>query len=207
MLTKDVAIGFKDISKEKRTVCGYFSHFGSKDYAGDVVVPGAFKDAIALNGVNGTQLIKHLLDHDKKQALGQLTMLAEDQTGLYYESKVGRHTLGNDFLLMVEDGIINQHSFGYYVQEERKSANGDNELIKLDLLEGSSIQFRGCNPNTPVTGLKTIEQIFEDLTVLEKALRDGKYTDETFIKLEQHIKALYKALPVPEVKSYYSLLN
>jgi len=189
MLKKGFDIGFKDIDTSQGIVTGYFAHFGSVDSDGDRILPGAFKKTIAENGPEGTQLIKHLLDHDKTKAVGKILVLKEDSIGLYYESKAGRHTNGRDFLMMAEDGILNQHSFGYRVIKQQKKSDA-NDLSELAMFEGSSVQFLGANRNTPILGVKSFDDLVDEFDQLEKALRNGKYSDEAFVLIEERIKSL-----------------
>jgi HK97 family phage prohead protease len=193
MLVKSISAGFKDLDVKSGIVTGYFANFGSIDSDGDRIVKGAFAKTIKENGPEGTQLIKHLLDHNKNIAVGKLQELKEDEVGLYYESKAGRHTNGRDFLLMAEDGIINQHSFGFRIIKEQKRQDA-NEISEVAMYEGSSIQFLGANRNTPVTGIKSESDILEDLGLLERAMRNGKYSDEAFLQIEEKIKSLYSIL-------------
>ncbi len=191
MLTKGISQGFKDIDVKQGIVTGYFAHFGSKDSDGDIIVEGAFTKSIRENGPKSNNpRIKHLLDHNKKNAVATIMDLKEDSFGLYYESKAGRHTAGRDFLLMVEDGIITEHSHGYITLKEQQKSDA-NYIYENMLLEGSSLQFWGANSNTPVTGIKSAEDLFHTISMLEKAVRNGKYTDETFIQLTERIKSLY----------------
>lgn len=189
MQIKGFDIGFKDIDTKQGIVTGYFAHFGSIDSDGDRIQPGAFAKTIKENGPDGTQLIKHLLDHDKTKAVGKILVLKEDSIGLYYESKAGRHTNGRDFLMMAEDGILNQHSFGYRVVKQQKKSDA-NDLTELAMMEGSSVQFLGANRNTPVTGVKSFDDLVDEFDTLEKALRNGKYSDEGFLLIEQKLKSL-----------------
>lgn len=193
MLVKSISAGFKDLDVKSGIVTGYFANFNSIDSDGDRIVKGAFAKTIRENGPSGTQLIKHLLDHNKNIAVGKLQELSEDEIGLYYESKAGRHTNGRDFLLMAEDGIINQHSFGFRIIKEQKKADA-NEISEVAMYEGSSIQFLGANRNTPVTGIKSESDILEDLGLLERAMRNGKYSDSAFVQIEEKIKSLYAIL-------------
>jgi HK97 family phage prohead protease len=193
MLVKSISAGFKDLDVKSGVVTGYFANFGSIDSDGDRIVKGAFAKTIRENGPQGTQLIKHLLDHNKNIAVGKLQQLSEDEVGLYYESKAGRHTNGRDFLLMAEDGIINQHSFGFRIIKEAKKSDA-NEISEVAMYEGSSIQFLGANRNTPVTGVKSESDIIEELGLLERAMRNGKYSDEAFVQIELKIKSLYAIL-------------
>lgn len=193
MLTKSISAGFKDLDVKAGIVTGYFANFGSVDSDGDRILRGSFAKTIKENGPEGTQLIKHLLDHNKNKAVGKLQVLKEDEIGLYYESKAGRHTDGRDFLLMAEDGIINQHSFGFRIIKEAQKADA-NEIYEVAMYEGSSIQFLGANRNTPVTGVKSEADILADLELLEKAFRNGKYSDAAFLQIEEKIKSLYGIL-------------
>jgi len=190
MLRKGFDIGFKDIDAKQGIVTGYFAHFGSIDSDGDRIMNGAFAKTIRENGPEGTQLIKHLLDHDKRKAVAKIMVLKEDATGLYYESKAGRHKDGQDFLMMAEDGILNQHSFGYRTVKESKKSDA-NEISELQMYEGSSVQFLGANRNTPILGVKSFEEMTDNLDALEKALRDGKYSDSAFKYIEEKVKSLY----------------
>lgn len=193
MLTKSISAGFKDLDVKSGIVTGYFANFGSVDSDGDRILKGSFAKTIRENGPEGTQLIKHLLDHNKNKAVGKLQILKEDEVGLYYESKAGRHTDGRDFLLMAEDGIINQHSFGFRIIKEAQKADA-NEIYEVAMYEGSSIQFLGANRNTPVTGIKSEADILADLDLLEKAFRNGKYSDSAFLQIEAKIKSLQTLL-------------
>jgi hypothetical protein len=112
---------FKDADKKKGIVTGYFSHFNSIDSDGDIIRPGAYTKTIAENGPNSTKpRIKHLLNHDPSQPLGKLLDLKEDSTGLYYESQVGTHSLGQDFIKMVESGLIAEHSVGFRTIQQKE---------------------------------------------------------------------------------------
>lgn len=198
MLRKGINSSFKDVNLKRRIVTGYLSHFGSRDYDGDIIEKGAYSKTIQERGPRGAKLIKFLLDHDKKKAIGVFTELKEDSTGLYYEAKVGTHNAGEDFIKMVESEIINQHSIGFNIINEHQKGN-DNHITEVRLMEGSALQFLGANPNTPITGLKSIEETEDELHILEKAIRHGTLTDRAYKKIENRIKSLYDALrPSPD---------
>ena len=191
MARKALNIGFKDIDIKSGIVTGWFAHFGSKDHDGDIVEQGAFKKTIQERGPNGKKLIKWLLDHDRTKVPGVLSVLEEDSIGLYYEGKAGRHTLGRDFLLMAEDGIINQHSFGYKTIKEQYDQGSKANLIKeVMLYEGSAIQFLGANENTPLAGIKSLEDALEYIKKLKKFIGSSVATDETLKNLSEQLKSL-----------------
>ena len=191
MAIKSANIGFKDIDLKQGIVTGYFAHFGSLDSDGDIVEQGAFKKSIQERGPYAKQLIKWLLDHDKTKVPGTLTELSEDNIGLYYVGKAGRHTLGRDFLLMAEDGIINQHSFGFRtIKEQYDEQARANRIKEVMLYEGSSIQFLGANENTPIVGVKSLEDALEYIEKLKKFVNTSNATDETLKALDIQLKSL-----------------
>lgn len=191
MLYKGIDLQFKDIDSNKGIVTGYFAAFNSVDSDGDVIEKGSFQKTITERGPEGKQLIKWLLDHDKYKALGKIDILKEDNYGLYYEGKVGRHTLGKDFMYMVEDGIINQHSFGYKtIKENYDNQTKTNRIKELMMYEGSSVQFLGANSNTPITGVKSLEDALEICEKLQRFIQTSKATDETLMQLDTKLKSL-----------------
>lgn len=194
-LTKGFDISFKDVDTKQGIVTGYFAAFDSLDSDGDVIEKGSFQKTIQERGPQGKKLIKWLLDHDRYKAIGTITELKEDDYGLYYEGKVGRHTLGKDFLLMVEDGIINQHSFGFQTIKSKYDSQAKvNRLKELMMYEGSSIQFLGANNNTPITGIKSLEDAEQMCNRLQSFIEKSSASDETLIKLNTKLISLQKSI-------------
>lgn len=190
-LYKGFDLSFKDVDVKQGIVTGYFAAFDSKDSDGDVIEKGSFVKTIQERGPKGKQLIKWLLDHDKYKAIGKLTELREDNFGLYYEGKVGRHSLGKDFMLMVEDEIINQHSFGYRIIKDQYDKNaGVNRIKELMMFEGSPIQFLGANQNTPIVGIKSLEDAIQMCEKLNRFINTSEATDETLKQLDEKLKSL-----------------
>jgi HK97 family phage prohead protease len=184
---------FKDADVSKGIVTGYFASFGNKDSDGDIIVKGAFEKSIHENGPQSLKpRIKHLLNHDVTKPLGKLLLLQEDAKGLYYESQVGTHSLGKDFVKMVESGLITEHSIGFKAMKEDKKSDA-NYMIEIKLWEGSGLTAWGANSETPMTGMKSLEKAHaasNRIEMITKALRDGTYTDETFDLLEIELKQL-----------------
>lgn len=190
---KALSEGFKDIDLKQGIVTGYLAHFGSKDNDGDIIEKGAFNKSIAENGPTGTKFIKYLQDHDKNKAVGVFMELKEDNTGLYYEGKIGRHAAGQDYLLMVEDGIINQHSIGF--KRIKQDVKSNAKYIKeIKLYEGSGLQFWASNGNTPVLGVKEITEMVDYLNILNKGLKDGTYSDDAMIEISNQVAIINETL-------------
>ncbi len=73
---------------------------------------------------------------------------------------------------MVEDGLINQHSFGYKtIKETYDNSVKANRLKELMIYEGSSVQFLGANENTPILGVKNFEDAMNYIAKLDKFIK------------------------------------
>ncbi len=195
MVTKGYDIGFKDADLRQGIVSGYFAMFGNKDLDGDIIERGAFAKTIQERGPNGKQLIKYLLDHDKTKVVAKITDLYEDEKGLYYEAKIGSHSLGQDFMKMIESEIVNQHSFGFrIIKEQYDQLSKANRIKEVFMYEGSAVQFLGANPETTFIGLKSANDAIQYLDNLEKFIKTTDCTDETIIMLENKFKSLSELL-------------
>lgn len=192
----------KDVDGKQGIVSGYFAHFDSVDSDKDVIRKGAFEKTIRDNGPGSLKpRIKHLLNHDSTMPLGKLLTLKEDAKGLYYESQIGQHSLGQDFIKMIESGLISEHSIGFRTIKrnqlrewsEAKENEAVFELTELKLWEGSSLTAWGANMNTPIVGMKSEQKAkvaSKRIDLLTKAMREGTFTDETFDLLEIELKQL-----------------
>jgi HK97 family phage prohead protease len=196
-LFKGIDYGFKDVDLKQGIVTGLFSHFNSVDNDGDIVQETAFNKSISERGPMGKNLIAHLLDHKKDKAVATIQVLEArpDLGGGYYESKAGLHNDGQDWLKMVESGIIKNHSFGYKVikakYEPEKKAN---VLQELYLYEISSLQFLGANENTPILGVKSLTDLLDYMDLVEKFVRNSDATDKTLIILSEKLKSLQELI-------------
>lgn len=193
---KHQSLEVKDIDQKQGIVSGYFSAFGMVDSDGDVMMPGAFKRSIQDWGPEAKGRIKHLLNHDPSKPLGKIMELKEDNYGLFYRSQVGKHNLGQDFIKMVESGLIAEHSIGFRTLREQKNDSA-NEIHEVMLFEGSSLTAWGANEHTPMLGIKSIkniDEIKEQIRNFEKFIRNSDVTDETIelclIKVRQLAQAV-----------------
>lgn len=185
---------FKDVDGKKGIVAGYFASFDVKDSENDIIKKGAFQKSIIEQGPkSSTPRIRHLMNHDPFKPLGVILELKEDNTGLYYESKIGNHSLGVEFLKMAESGLITEHSIGY-IATKFSGKKGVNRIInEIKLSEGSSLTINGVNQFTPLLSVKG--EIDFDLLVskqknIEAFCRKSDATDETIEMLLLHSKQL-----------------
>jgi HK97 family phage prohead protease len=198
---QDFLAGVKDMDPKQGIVMGYLSAFNNMDSDNDIILPGAFTKTIMEMGPESPKpRIRYYLDHNPSKALGVFTVLKEDTKGLYYEAKVGDHALGQDFIKMVESGLITEHSIGYgVVRKTVTNPDADwheqiTHLQELKLWEGSALQCHAANPDTPLVGLKMRQRAESRIPALIKAIRSGAFRDETFELLEKELLFLQQAI-------------
>jgi HK97 family phage prohead protease len=201
--TLDFAV--KDVDAASRRVKGYFSAFDKTDSYGDVVRKGAYAKTIQEQGPNAKRpRIKHLMNHDVNKPLGKLNTLTEDDYGLLYESTIGTHALGDDFLKMADSGLITEHSIGYTVVKQNqlkdwkdaKEGEAIWELVELKLYEGSSLTGWGVNQFTPLLpkSVEDANKVAQRMKALEAFCRNSDATDETIELLLIEAKQLSQLL-------------
>ena len=119
----------------------------------------------------------------------------EDGKGLFFRSKISKTSYGRDVLLLYEDNVVNEHSVGIQVVKHDKAQEGHQRLLEVKLWEGSTVTW-GANEDTPTTAVKDLspqeaaEKFGERINLLTKAIKDGRYTDETFLLLEIQLKQI-----------------
>lgn len=179
----------KDVDVKSRIVTGYFSTWSEKaDSYGDVMVKGAFAKSLKERRND----ILFLNQHNWDQPHGGLSILREDEKGLYFESNpLIDTTYSSDALKLYAAGIMKEHSFGYQTVKSDYDEKKEIRYIKeVKLYEGSNVTI-GANRDTPFTGFKSgIKELNDRVSKISKFLRTGDVTDETFIQLEIALKQL-----------------
>jgi HK97 family phage prohead protease len=192
---KTLELQIKDVDRKEGIVSGYFSAFNIKDADGDIILPGAFTKTVGEMFPKGR--IKHLMNHDPSKPLGKLLDLKEDSYGLFYTSKIGSHSLGTDFIKMVESDLIREHSIGFkdLTPEGKKKGQNANNITEVMLYEGSSLTAWGSNEFTPLVEMKgSKEELADRISKFEKFVRNTDATDETIELCLIHIKQLSQVI-------------
>lgn len=175
-----------------------------------MIVKGAFQKSINDRGVesNSNRKIAFLRHHDWQHQIGKFLKIEEDENGLFAVGKLGTSTKGEDALRDYDEGIINEHSIGFqyiedqieWVEDETKKENGFFLIKEVKLFEGSAVTF-GANPYTGVLGVSKginkpdlMKDLTKQISVVTKALINGRGTDERLFDLEMKLKYLNSRL-------------
>jgi HK97 family phage prohead protease len=205
----------KGADEKKGIVEGYASIFGNIDSDKDMIMPGAFSKTITERGPGSAKpRIKHLWQHNSWDPIGIPIELREDDKGLYFITQFGKDQFSQDKLQQHIDGIITELSIGYNTikyedVDEETSMQGPvikyRKLTELKLWEYSSVTW-GANSLTEVISAKgqdidMLSELNKRIEALGKALKNGKYTDESCEQFEAEInkiQEIIKSLKEPE---------
>lgn len=119
---------------------GYASLFNVEDLAGDIVMPGAFRQSLRERGVRG---VKMLWQHDAAQPVGAWLSIVEDHRGLKVKGRLNLASAkAREVLALMRDGAVDGLSIGFRARVARRdAASGTRRLYKLDLWEISLVTF------------------------------------------------------------------
>jgi len=201
----------KDVDEKTGIVTGYASIFNNIDTDNDMIMPGAFTKTIQERGPESSKpRIKHLWQHNSWDPIGIPVVLKEDDKGLYFETKFGNDQFSKDKLQQHIDKIITELSIGYNtIKQENVTDGNDNfqhrKLTEVKLWEYSSVTW-GANSLTEVLSAKgesieILANLNNRIESLGKALKNGKYSDETCEQFEAElskIQSMIKSLNIQE---------
>jgi HK97 family phage prohead protease len=180
---KDIVFELKDIDKRKRTAIIAHAAYNNIDRVQDISRKGMFTKSWNENKNN----IAFYLNHNDEQAPGRVEDVFEDDEFAYTKAWLGTHTLGNDTLIMMDEGIIKKASFGYITEKSNQITVKDKkvrELKEVWHIETSVLTKMPANDMAGVVSVvksmeqKDAEQLGFHITVMEKFCRDTQASDE-----------------------------
>lgn len=166
---KSIPLQTKDVDTERRTARIAHATYNNVDRAKDVSRKGMFKKSWQESGDD----ISFYFNHDDTQAPGKVTGTSEDSDNAYTDVKMGSHTLGNDVMLMMGEGIIKKASFGFIpVKSNPIEIKGQKvrELVEVKHVETSVLTKMPANPKA---GVIQVNKSFGDRLEL-KTLSDAE---------------------------------
>lgn len=190
---KSIPFEMKDMDIKGRTIQQYYSAFNVRDSYGDKVLPGFFTKTLLEQGpASNKPRLKYLFNHDVGKPIGKPTEAIQDSYGLLATSNIGTHWQGDDFIKMVDSGLITEGSMGFQTVKSMDVEDG-RDLIEGKLWEYSSLSGWGVNEWTPIVGMKSETMLANAATRLEKLekfCRNSDATDETIELLLMEVKQL-----------------
>lgn len=142
--------------------------------------------------------ISFLIDHKAHQRPGLVINTYEDEKKAYTKVKFSASTLGNDTMLMMDEGIIKGASFGFYaLKSNRIEVKGQKVRELKEVLHDETTVTYSISPINDLAGIikvtkaemGAIEEFKLHLDRIESFCRNTTASDETIIKLEAEVKA------------------
>jgi HK97 family phage prohead protease len=159
----------KDIDDKKGIVSFYFADFNSVDSHGRKMNSMAFNRTIN----NNFKRFAHLLNHNPSTIIGKPMEVGTDAKGAYMVSQLSKNTYGRDALILYQEGVYNEHSFGFQIIKSEMEKNV--EIVnELKMFEASTVTW-GANEYTPTISINTMEDL----------LKNSKLSDDILIKLDK----------------------
>ncbi len=208
LVTKASSFQMTESSDEDMVVKGYASVFDNVDSDNDVIKKGSFKRSIKSWGPEGKNRIKLVSQHDISKPVAKITVLKEDETGLYMEATFGTHTDGVDHYKMVKEGILTEFSIGFVPMKYKENKSDGIDIDEIKLYEVSLVTV-ASNEEAIVTDVKASELLEEAQEVAKDA---GLHEVEVLLlKLANAFDIATPPVaktqdPVEEVKSAETLL-
>lgn len=160
MEKKAIAFELKDMDMTKREAVIAHAEYDTIDRVQDISRKGMFTKSWNENSSD----INFYLNHNDEQAPGKVTKVWEDDKNAFTKAWLGTHTLGNDVLLMMDEGVIKKASYGYITHKSNiVNSNGKKarELKEVSHLETSVLTKIPAHPNA---GVRSVTKSFFDLS-------------------------------------------
>lgn len=195
---KDISFELKDLDKTKRTAIIAHAGYNNIDRTQDISRKGMFNKSWSESKSD----ISFYLNHNDEQAPGKVVDVYEDDNFAYTKAWLGTHTLGNDVLTMMDEGVIKKASFGYITQRSSPvdiKGKKVRELKEVTHIETSVLTKMPANARAGVMsvmksfeGLSAIEvkELNQHLSALEKFCRNTKASDSCIIEIGQQATML-----------------
>ena len=196
MERKNISLELKDLDLSKRTAIIAHAAYDNIDYTKDISRKGMFNRSWNADKEN----ISFYLNHNDEQAPGKVIEVYEDNLHAYTKAWMGTHTLGNDVLTMMDEGVIKKASFGYItIKSNQIKQDGKNvrELKEVAHIETSVLTKMPANIKAGVMSVTKafegiteaeIKEFYQHLSTLEKFCRNTKASDGCIKAMLQQVE-------------------
>lgn len=189
---KDYKSAVEDVDEKGRVLVAA-NAIGNVDADEDRSLTGSFNKTLKEN----FSRLKWFQNHDKNLLIG-VPIEGKEQAG--YLKMLGQLNLNKqlgkdiyeDYKLYAEYGKTLEHSIG--VEAVKFQMNGNiRDVSEWKLWEYSTLTSWGANWNTPMMGIKSMNDLSAIIDLLELKLKKGNYSDEKFADIEKSL-LLFRSL-------------
>lgn len=190
------AIGFelKDLDREKRVAIIAHAVYDNIDKGKDISRKGMFNKS----WMERKSDLRFFLNHDEEKVPGKVLDVFETDQKAYTKAYLGTHSLGEDTLRMMDEGIITDASFGFKaIQVSHIKVKGVpvRELKEVYHGETSVLTHWGMNPLSKVemvkksVGLEScLVELKQHIVTMENFCRNTRASDECIKSILQELE-------------------
>ena len=161
MITKSIELNIKDIDMGKREAVIAHATYKSPDSDGDKSLRGMFDKSWR----ESFGLLRFFLNHKKDQAPGKPLQTWDDSDHAYTKAKLGTHTLGDDVLKMLDEGVIVAASFGFEPLKYKANKSGGKDFVEVKHYETSVLTHWGAHEQSGVVSVEKAASMFPKLNL------------------------------------------
>jgi HK97 family phage prohead protease len=163
MERKSIPFELKDIDKTKRTAIVAHAVYDNIDRTDDISRKGMFTKSWN----ESKDDINFYFNHDDEQAPGKVIDVYEDQHTAFTKAWLGTHTLGNDVLTMMDEGVIKNASFGYIVNKSNYITVKNKKVRELKEVQHIETSVLTKIPANPKAGVRQVVKSFLNSTEIK----------------------------------------
>ncbi|MDR1982792.1 MAG: HK97 family phage prohead protease [Holosporaceae bacterium] len=159
----------KSISEDGE-ISGYASVFNVVDGYGDIVMKGAFTNAVEIFAAGGKKP-KLLWQHDVNYPIGVINEIFEDNYGLFVKARLLLEIpKAQEVYFLLKNKAIDGFSIGYKVKNNYFK-NNKQYLTDINLLEVSIVTFPACESAT-VEDVKYCDNILGKIKAISQKIKE-----------------------------------
>lgn len=186
-----------DMDKEHRTAVIAHAAYDNIDRFGDICRKGMFNKSWA---ETKSADIRFDIDHDRKLQPGKVLATLENETKAFTKVSFGTHTLGNDTMIMMDEGIIRGASFEFIAEKKAHLTIKNRKVRELKEVRHLATTVTLATP--PVNELAGVISVTKAvdvvalmneyktrITALDNFCRNTTASDDCIINIQNEIKA------------------
>jgi hypothetical protein len=194
---KSLDFELSDMDKEHRTAVIAHAVYDNIDRFGDISRKGMFNKSWKETKASD---IYFNIDHDMKSQPGLVRATFENEQKAFTKVWFGTHTLGNDTMLMMDEGIIRGASFEYITEKKAMIEVKGRKVRELKEVRhlGSTVTL-ALPPVNPLAGVEYVSKAMTSDAIiaefkahvdkLDSFCRNTTASDDCIIKILGEVKA------------------
>lgn len=194
---KSFDLELSEMDKDRRTAVIAHAVYNNVDRFGDISRKGMFTKS--WNETKASDIIFDI-DHDKRQQPGRTVEVFENEQKAFTKVKFSNSTLGNDTMIMMDEGIIRGASFEYITEKKGQVEVKGRKVRELrevrHLATTVTLKLPPVNPLATVVSVTKsadmnglLREFKTYIETMESFCRNTTASDDCILKIQGELKA------------------